>query len=127
MKRDWSLMGDIFNAIEEETLEGFIERCSSEDKTKIFWHLELLLDAGYIKGVGLKRYSSGEIFDIYSNNPRITLSGYDFADLVKDKKILNQIKNQITDAGYLVSLETIKAFAPQVIKGLAKKYLGIES
>ena len=127
MKRDWTLMGDIFNSIEDENLEEFIEKCSSEDKTKIYWHLELLLDAGYIKGIELRRYSSGEIFGIYSNSPRITLSGYDFADLVKDKKILNQIKSEITKAGYLVSLETIKAFAPQVIKGLAKKYLGIES
>ena len=125
MKRDWILMGEIFNAIEEEKLESFIDRHSSEDRDKIFWHLELLLDAGYIKGIELKRYSSGEFFDIYSNNPRITLSGYDFADLVKDKKILNQIKNEITKAGYLISLETIKAFAPQVIKGLANKYLGM--
>lgn len=53
MKRDWHLMGDIFNAIEDDRLELLISKYeSNQNKYSILMqHLEMLIDADYIKGV----------------------------------------------------------------------------
>lgn len=118
MKRDWSLLGDIFSAIENENMDEFIDRKTHDEQKKVFRHIEMLLDAGYVKGISLTFDASEELCLISYHNPRITLQGYDFADVVMDKKLLNKTMNAIKKAGLLASFETIKAYAPAALKAL---------
>ena len=137
MKRDWELMGRIFTAIENDNLRELIEQTNEptgdeqdDDYAKtgqlkryvlLMRHLEMLNDAGYIKGVELR--FSIDVFNSFGlNNPRITLQGYDYADIVKDRSLLHQTINAIGKAGLMVSWETLKQFAPVLIKKAAMKY-----
>ena len=137
MKRDWELMGRIFTAIENDNLRELIEQTNEptgdeqdDDYAKtgqlkryvlLMRHLEMLNDAGYIKGVEL-RFSIDVFISFGLNNPRITLQGYDYADIVKDRSLLHQTINAIGKAGLMVSWETLKQFAPVLIKKAAMKY-----
>ena len=137
MKRDWELMGRIFTAIENDNLRELIEQANEptgedqdDDYAKtgqlkryvlLMRHLEMLNDAGYIKGVEL-RFSIDGFISFGLNNPRITLQGYDYADIVKDRTLLHQTINAIGKAGMMVSWETLKQFAPVLIKKAAMKY-----
>ena len=101
MKRDWELMGRIFTTIENDNLRELIEQTNEptgdeqdDDYAKtgqlkryvlLMRHLEMLNDAGYIKGVEL-RFSIDGFISFCLNNPRITLQGYDYADIVKDRQ-----------------------------------------
>ncbi len=120
MKRDWELLGKIFQHIEDETIEDFINdnNLSEETRHTILRHIELLADADYIRGIEVVRGSIG--LNYRADEPRITLQGYDFADVVLDQKLLKKVQNAIVKAGYLVTWETIKAFAPTVLKEVAK-------
>ena len=137
MKRDWELMGRIFTAIENDNLRELIEQTNEptgdeqdDDYAKtgqlkryvlLMRHLEMLNDAGYITGVEL-RFSIDGFISFGLNNPRITLQGYDYADIVKDRSLLHQTINAIGKAGLMVSWETLKQFAPVLIKKAAMKY-----
>ena len=137
MKRDWELMGRIFTAIENDNLHELIEQeneptgeeqkddfAKSGQLTRyilLVRHLEMLIDAGYIKGVDIRTSVDGFI-SFGLNNPRITLQGYDYADIVKDRTLLHQTINAIGKAGMMVSWETLKQFAPVLIKKAAMKY-----
>jgi hypothetical protein len=120
MKRDWNLLGEIFNHIEDENLEDFIDHF--EDKTdpllgneRLLKHVELLVDAGFVLGVEVIR-ANGKITGYGTDEPRITLEGYDFADIVQDKKLLSRTIKTIEKAGFLVTMETLKAYAPKVLQ-----------
>ena len=128
MKRDWELMGRIFTAIENDNLRELIEQTNEptgegqlQRYVLLMRHLEMLTDAGYIKGVEL-RFSIDGFISFCLNNPRITLQGYDYADIVKDRFLLHQTINAIGKAGLMVSCETLKQFAPVFIKKAAMKY-----
>lgn len=121
MVRDWNLMGEIFTAIEEERFEEMADEKREHSKTmkdKVFFdfmhHVEMLIDAGYLKGIEIG--FSGKQFYFTIDNPRITLSGYDFADAVKDEKLLNKTLEYIEKAGLVASFETIKYFTPVAIR-----------
>lgn len=119
MKRDWDLMGDIFNSIEKDEFEKrFMGINDEEERRRVFWHVEMLIDAGYIKGITLIPNARG-IPAVRLNGPRITLQGYDFADIVKDKALLPQVIAAVEKAGLMVTWETLKAFAPKVIMSIA--------
>mgnify|MGYP006883521931 FL=1 len=76
MKRDWHLMGDIFNAIEDDRLELLISKYeSNQNKYSILMqHLEMLIDADYIKGVTISLSVDGQ-YSWGTDVPRITLKG----------------------------------------------------
>ena len=126
MKRDWNLMGDIFNALESDRITDLIEGegVSDEQGDLVLRHLELLIDADYVRGLEIKRSSIG-IAGYSMTDPRITLQGYDFADIVKDKKLLNKTLNLIKKAGLMVGFETLKTYAPVALKSLATTALGV--
>lgn len=132
MKRDWELMGKIFTAIEDERLNALLggyeweedevtgEKRQPDEFVRIIKHLEMLIDCGYIKGVELRHGRDGA-YSFGLDDPRITLPGYDFADIVQDHALLTQTMNAVKAAGYIVSWETLKQFAPVVVKRAAMK------
>ena len=99
MKRDMELIKKIMLNIEndEPTLE-----IQGYEKSNIFFHVNLLIDAGYLNGKSVM--GNGHIpVDVKIMN--ITYSGYDFLDLLKDDNKFKVLK----DLGKFVSAETLKA------------------
>ena len=121
MKRDWHLLGEIFDHIEQENIESFIKGQSDPEQERILLHMELLADAGHIKGFTLRRTYSGQLnYGFEGGGVRITLQGYDFADIVQDHKLLNKTISLIEKAGFTVTWETLKHFAPVALEQAIK-------
>lgn len=137
MQRSWLLMGQILEEIEHGTLWEWLQKAKENgdeqsllkelgnDPTepslpiddRILRHLELLQDAGYIKGFNYKVSIDGRL--LYGRSSiRITMAGYDLKEVINDKKLFNQIKAKAQSAGVKLSWEFIKAAIPAVIKGL---------
>lgn len=114
MKLDYSKIAELFEHLESENLEAFIE--GLEEPDEYLKHLDMLANAGYIDGVEVKYTSCGILYN--TNYPRVTLAGYEFANIVKDKKLFPQVVKAINKAGYVVSIAMIKEFAPRVIKSI---------
>lgn len=122
MKRDWSLLGKILEHIEADTLWAFVENADSSDREVILRHLELLQDAGYIKGFIYRSNAEGALL-FGKSAVRITMSGYDLKDIINDKNLFNQVKDRATGAGVKLSWEFIKAAVPLIMKKAAEAVL----
>ncbi len=86
------------------------------------YHNALLLhDAGFIKEnyhfAGIRRTSNIEIYI-----SRLTNSGHDFLDSIRDDGILSKVKTRLIDVGGGASLEVIGSLATSLIK----QQLGID-
>lgn len=121
MKRDWQLLGDIFTAIEDERLEAMIGDADDAEAERVVRHLELLADAGLVRGVTIRRSGSGALsWGVEGGGPRITLAGYDLAERVQDRKLLARTISLIRRAGLLVSTETLRHFTPLAVEAIAR-------
>lgn len=93
MRPDYDLMSEIFEAIDEEHFKEFVSAHTYPgDWEKLLYNLELLQDAGYIKGVDID-LSPRAIQPIWIDKARITLKGWEFAEMV--------MKNTYDSDGYL--------------------------
>lgn len=117
MKLDYAKIAELFEHLENENLEAFLD--GLEDSDEYLKHLDMLVKAGYVDGVEVKYASCGILYS--TNYPRITLDGYEFANIVKDKKFFPQVVKAINKAGYVTSIAMIKEFAPYVIKSIVSK------
>ena len=123
MKRDWFLLGEILTKIEDDKFEQYFDSLNSERQDIVMRHVELLVDGKYVKGISIRRSSSGELMYGYeAGGIRITLEGYDLAEKVQDKKLLNKTMNLIKQAGLLVSIESLKQFTPIAMKAIAEVF-----
>ncbi len=91
----------------------------SDEQTTYLRHLELLVDSGYIIGVDVSFNRVGYSLDF--DCPRLTMEGYDFKDVLQDKKLWNKIKQKAEDNTMKLSWEFIKAAIPISIKDLLLK------
>lgn len=123
MRRDWKLLAEIIQHLEEESLWGWLDSIESSDLAQhalILRHMELLQDAGYIKNFVLKTSADG--FLSYANNDvRITMQGYDFKDVILDKRLFNKICESAQNLGVKVTWEFIKASIPIILKNIIKE------
>jgi hypothetical protein len=125
MKRDWHLLGRIFTEIENERFTAYLEASSDEEQDKIIRHLGLLIDAGYIVGGSVIYGNYGDVNYREDNSGfRITLEGYDFAERVQDRTLLNRTIAMIKKAGLMVSMETLKQFTPLAVAAIAQAVSG---
>lgn len=116
MKRDLDLIRNILIKCEEITpkriyAEDFVDEFN--DFEKISYHLELLDDNGFIecqKFVCLG--TTCKDFIIY----RLTSSGHDYLDSVRDPKIYDDVKNKMGKLFQTSSLAIIQSLAESIIK-----------
>ena len=123
MRRDWKLLAEIIQHLEDESFWGWLDSIASSDLAKhtlILRHMELLQDAGYIKNFVLKTSVDGFLY--YANNDvRITMQGYDFKDVILDKRLFNKICESAQNLGVKVTWEFIKASIPIILKNIIKE------
>lgn len=114
MKRDMEYVRELLLQIEEKYP---IEDQSVVDdnyyiKTeKEKYHLQLLIEAGFING---EINFDGE--EDYIQDCRLTWAGHEFLDNVRDNSIWEKIKRCCKEKSVDLSIEAIKAVIPIVIK-----------
>ena len=85
----------------------------SEGDQKYNYHLDLLNDAGYLKKTD-------------STTFRMTNSGHDFLEAIRDEGIWRQTKSAISETGGSVTLEIFRALATGFLKKKIERHTGIE-
>jgi hypothetical protein len=145
MKRDWDLLRDQLLAIEEyrdfetailgdipdepkwenyKVWEDF-EKAHAEYKkidARIFGHLEMLVDNGYVEGVMLRRSGGGGGggggFSYGLASPRLTMAGHDLLDTMRSKPIWEKIKSTAKTKGIELTFDTIKGLTGLALKSV---------
>lgn len=123
MRRDWKLLAEIIQHLEDESLWGWLDSIESSDMPRhdlILRHMELLQDAGYIKNFVLKTSVDGYL-SYASTDVRITMQGYDFKDVILDKRLFAKVCETAQKAGVKVTWEFIKASIPLILKNMLKE------
>ncbi|WP_050464397.1 DUF2513 domain-containing protein [Herbaspirillum autotrophicum] len=135
MKRDWDLIRKQLTDIEEESdvfaelpkkqvqwLDGeteadFLKKQKEYDEIvgRILGHLELLVEAGYVEGISVKRGASGDLY--YSrSSPRLTMDGHDLLDTMRSATIWNAVKETAKKKGLELTFDAIKLLAGAALK-----------
>ena len=123
MKRDMDLIRALMLEIEErdtgdiQLLEIEIE---GHSQLEVFSHLRLLIEAGLIAGLDLSSHSG-----INVQATRLTWTGHDFLDSIRDDEIWQQTKDGAAAAGGF-TLELLSDLAKGLIKTKIAKHTGVE-
>jgi|694.fasta_scaffold73953_3 hypothetical protein len=120
MKRNWDTIREILLKTEELT-PGCTLRLSDFDEVRaheIAYHVKLLDESGLIK-VSILEFA-GDV-GIHFDLDRLTWSGHEFLDVIRNDSMWNKTKEMITNKGGAMTFELVKSFAIS----LAKTALGI--
>ena len=125
MKRNWNIIKSVLEHVENGDIVTFYEGekyltelCIDEDE--FLGHIEILLDAGIIKGGEIRRDAVGKFLSVDMRGAFITMYGHDLLDALRDKAVWNQIRSKAVKAGVSLSWEFIKAAFPLVIQDLVR-------
>lgn len=115
MPRDDDLMRSLLIQIEESEGDHQIinkKLSRTEEEKKELYHLKLLRDQGFVK-------FEGDTF-------RLTNSGHDFVQAIKDDTVWRKTKNAIAETGGSATIEIIKAVAVAYLKDQISKHTGLK-
>ncbi len=133
MKRDWDLIRKQLTDIEEENdlfsevppkpvwenKEWDIFEKEQNDQraieARIFGHLELLVNTGYIDGLQVVRSADG-LFSYSLHSPRLTMAGHDLLDTMRSATIWEKIKTTAKTKGVELTFDAIKALGAVALK-----------
>lgn len=139
MKRDWDLLREQLIAIEEDsdfkkdvlgaipTQPEWLDDQSEQEYLKaladyrkieqrVFGHLELLVNNGFVEGLNIGRDSGGFHFSIF--HPRLTMAGHDLLDTMRSKTLWTQIKSMARDKSLELSFDVIKSLGAVALKSM---------
>lgn len=137
MKRDWDLIrkqltdieneSDLFSELlpqpkwTDQTEAVFMEQQNKylSEQKKIFGHLELLIDNGYIDGLQIIRSMDGG-FHYGISNPRLTMSGFDLLDTMRSNAIWEKIKTTAKSKGIELTFDAIGAMSKLALDSVLK-------
>lgn len=123
MKRDMDLVRDILLTIEEQDDGSVRNRKVNFDQTDsvvLTEHLFLLAEAGFIEGSPWKGINDRS----YHVN-RLTWTGHEFLDTIRDPNIWAQTKNGAKKVGSF-SLEVLREIAKGIVKKKVADLSGVE-
>jgi hypothetical protein len=113
LKRDMDLVRELLIQITDNNLLPHEEWSDG-----VIYHLKMLSDVGYIKGIAFMQAYQGLI--AAPSNPQLTWPGHEFLDTIKSQTVWDKIKNVIKDKGVDLSVEAIKIAAPNVLASILK-------
>ena len=117
MKRNWDTIREIL--LETEALKAGTDLTPADfDKDRldeIAYHVKLLEESGLVKASMTEYLGGGSIhFDI----ERLTWSGHEFLDAVRDDNVWKKIKKMASEKGVAMPFDVIKATAITLINNL---------
>lgn len=80
------------------------------------YHLGLLVEQGFVTGIGGNRVVSGEFLCQIMGTPQLTWKGHDFLDSVRSKSSWQKIKAYISDKGADLTFEAVKIAGTEILK-----------
>lgn len=124
MKRDWDLVREILERVEDGTLPAYLAKedfiAKGITKEDLFGHIEIMLDAGILKNGIVSRGWGGKFSQWDMQGVFIAMHGYDLLDALRDKAVWTRIKQKARQSAVSVSWEFIKAAIPVVMIELLK-------
>lgn len=133
MKRDWDLIRKQLSDVEEENdlFSGVPLEPVWENKewdiyekelidqraieARIFGHLELLVNAGYVDGLQVVRSADG-LFSFGLHSPRLSMAGHDLLETMRSATIWEKIKTTAKTKGIELTFDAIKALGAATLK-----------
>lgn len=130
MRRDWSIVRQILEKVEDETLSEHIDALHQACKTgwsgeecetakqlesEFAQHLELLIDSGMLKGVQLASTTKGQVRYLRIE-PKLTMAGYDLLEVLRTKTHWSKVLDALRSAGVAITMEGIQCAARKVIR-----------
>lgn len=115
MKRDLALVREILLAVEAynpasaSMLQSISPREFTGSEAQNFYHINMLVDAGFIKLAG--RPTLAGDFSVYG----LTMPGHDFLDAIKEQSVWNHTKERVGKIGGW-TLDIVLAVAKDEIK-----------
>lgn len=127
MKRRWEVVRLILEHIESEDLYDYLrseswknEKYVSVGEDELLGHIEILEEAGLIRGASIQRSASGRIAHCSVFGAHVTMAGHDLLDALRDATVWNSIKEKARKVGSSLSWEFIKAALPCVMQELVR-------
>ncbi len=124
MKRNWDLIRDILTRLEETKVEEGSLNLSSfpQDKTAdISYHMELLMEAGLVKGQMSKEIGRGPHAFFAT---RLTWQGHEFLDAIRSDTVWQKTKKSFINQGISMTFDLIKSVASDVATSYLKGTIG---
>ena len=137
MKRDWNEIKEILEAIEQDRFADYIgkngeffddsmmtpgrkrqklEELGAGRRDIILGHIELLVDAGIIKGIQVDLFTTGAIAGLTKTRPRITMEGYDLLEYLRSSKFRKALTEYCGKIGTEITLDVLKYGVPAILK-----------
>ncbi|GAB6161898.1 DUF2513 domain-containing protein [Desulfothermus naphthae] len=115
MKRNWALIKQILEALEEKSIDDVLRPKEIEgySEEEVSYHLLLLHEAGLIVAKCQGQRPGQKIFCL---GLRITWEGYELLEAMRSKRLWNRLKERLSQAGIQVSLTAIKAVISEITK-----------
>jgi hypothetical protein len=112
MKRDMDLVREIMLKIEAlPTGPPVLYRVSEVEDLVLLNHLEMLIDAGLVRGkISRSQGARGDVIGIST----LTWEGHEWIDLVRDPRVWDEAKTELQENGGALSFELTKAVAMRI-------------
>lgn len=125
MKRDMDLIRELVLGIasspSKPSWKDLTAGKSEEDAEVVLYHLSLLNEAGFVKGVRVPMRG----FVLWQDLD-LTWAGHDFADSVKDERVWSKTKDTLSSAGGAFTVDLMKDLAKGFVKTQIEEYTGVK-
>lgn len=125
MKRDWDTIREILTRLEEVTAK---ERClrlsnfPADRAADISYHMELLMEAGLVKGEMSKTFGAGP-YDFLAI--RLTWDGHEFLDAIHSEPVWQKTKKSFVSGGISMTFDLVKSVAADIAASYLKSSVGM--
>ena len=124
MIRNWKTIRRILEVVERGDLQAYSDEdkylLDSIDEDAFYGHVEILCDAGILKGCDLRRDALGNLVRFNLRGAFISMAGHDLLDALRDQTVWNAMLAKAKTIGVAMSWEFIKAALPVVMRDLLK-------
>ena len=134
MKIDFKLIRQILLSFEDENLEDKLVNDSFElsekkyysnsktfDKEDIIaYHISYLQDSGLVIDINAAANSSGKFQLLLGARPRLSATGHDFLNSIRNDTIFNKIIDRISESGVSATMDIVKDLGVSIAKQMLK-------
>lgn len=113
MKRDMNLVREILLQIENSTNPTIrnIRTPKGNSSDEVYYHLDLLNDAGLIEARFVKSFSGKSLRSV-----RLTWNGHEFLEAIRPDRVWKQVMERLKEFGDSAPIEIIKDLAVEAAK-----------
>lgn len=115
MELDLTILFNLLKSTQDGVLNEYLDRYNGDEQLCLY-HLEILCDEGYMKGVTVKESSCGFVYG--TTLPRLTMKGHEMLNGLKDLKVVSVIKKKAKELGQNMTLHFVNACISSFVEKL---------